>query len=263
MALSLSKGPCRRRGGSTNGRRGGAFTLIELLVVVAIISLLAALLFPALTKAKEQGRRAVCISNLRQFGVSLYAYTGDNNSYYPGPNLRGRSNQLAWTGVIEDLRPLLKPYIMNPRVLYCPSNLSMFNIDRRQEPGWGGPGWFEGWNSTNGFAFMGYSYWPNWIYNGSGIVVPTWPDPLEQPTDRLDQGQRKAIASDLTQTIPTLSFAGYTWFNHRRGGGNEPNDDPGTPQWAAVLYSDGSVVGNPAEKWIVHVQVTVGWSHDW
>ena len=242
-----------------------AFTLIELLVVVAIIALLAALLLPSLTKAKERSRQAVCRSNLRQFGLSIYAYTGDNNGLYLGPNRRPRANQMAWDGGgFVDLRPRLKPYIVNPRVLYCPSGLDLFNADRQQDPSWGAPGWFEGWNSGNGVAFIGYDCWPNWTYDaGTGVTVPIWTDPTEQPTDRVDQNQHAGIASDLTQTVPTMSIAGYTWFSHRRGGGHQPTDDPGTPQWAAVLYSDGSVLANPAEKWTVHVQINAGWTHNW
>jgi prepilin-type N-terminal cleavage/methylation domain-containing protein len=62
------------------GRSG--FTLVELLVVIAIIAILAALLLPVLAAAKEKGRRAQCINNLKQLGVAALTYVGDNNDKF-------------------------------------------------------------------------------------------------------------------------------------------------------------------------------------
>ncbi len=59
--------------------RGEAFTLIELLVVIAVIAVLMAILMPALQRAREQGKRAVCLSNVKQFGLSWVMYADEND----------------------------------------------------------------------------------------------------------------------------------------------------------------------------------------
>lgn len=64
-------------------KRRENFTLIELLIVVAIIAILAAMLLPALNKAREQANAALCKSNIKQVGQGFSFYQGDNDGYYP------------------------------------------------------------------------------------------------------------------------------------------------------------------------------------
>ncbi len=116
-----------------HSKNRSGFTLIELLVVIAIIALLLSILMPALNKVKEQARKTVCLTRMKQWGYVTAAYGVENNSRFPDSAFGGGGH---WW-----MQPL-RPYYDDPKIRLCPSasmppdNYSWGSTDRPPNTAW-------------------------------------------------------------------------------------------------------------------------------
>lgn len=112
-------------------RRG--FTLIEVLIVIAIIAVLATILFPVFASVRERGRRTSCLSNLRQLGLAISLYSQDADDVYPNGGSPVDLHTGFWQGVyggdywpqvkhMPPLQQVMVPYIQSKDIWHCPSD---------------------------------------------------------------------------------------------------------------------------------------------
>jgi prepilin-type N-terminal cleavage/methylation domain-containing protein/prepilin-type processing-associated H-X9-DG protein len=216
---------------TASGRRGlfgAGFTLIELLVVISIIAILAALLLPALARAKERAKSAACMNNEKQIALAYLLYAGDNHDYLPIAGLHLSGTVVLPTQWAVEISPYVAKETTNNMtisargtVLTCPSaNLTALeNLANTQ-------------NDTNMMAFGGYGH--NFPYLGyyETYVLPTqrrqklsW---ISNPTDTIFNSDTMDPRAGDTAVIEYFGFSyatskidshlpGHTYTRHGKG----------------------------------------------
>lgn len=232
----------------TEGNRK-AFSLIELLVTIAVIAILTALLLPALNKARESGRAAVCSGNMRQIGLSMNSYAGNNDDllvpwYYKTDNASWRWTQLLFGGENSKANYMKnKGQYLHVDLFACPSQSATKREESGKEPA--SPG-------IDNPSETGWGWWQSYSHYGVNVLLYPNADTTALPrTYKLNyykSASKRLWLADTNYAIPGSNqyetrLGHYRWIASYSGG------TQGAPGWGVcsgrhlghtgALYLDG------------------------
>ena len=235
-------------------RRG--FTLIELLVVIAIIGILAAILLPALSRARESARRSSCANNLKQWGLVFKMYANESRGQKFPPNLTGRAQwvidegALGWLLELPDIVALYPEYLTDMNIMFCPSASALaYGFSTPDEliscPGgewcgdpidgledntgpldpvqaWPGGGyWYGGWAAAESMdTWLSLRAWREFVAGSWGSDFGPVVD-LDIDTGEISDGDFTGMISDMQESRASLD-PGFQWPTQAVGNGGAP-----------------------------------------